>query len=188
MKTLLVSAGALALAMCISPISFDRHSLLKPSVAFAASGSVSTVNVNVTNIPLPVRDVENPARQPVQFGLCTEQGGAVTCFYNTLGSFSDSYTVPHGKRLVIEYIGGHCGIAPETTYYELAVETTVGGNLGHYGIPCMPAAGDSNSPNRTAGQQTRIYADPDTTVRLRLHSDFGDATVFLSGYTITITQ
>jgi len=46
------------------------------------TGTISVGNLG--DSPLPVRDVDNPTRQPVHFGI--------------------QYTVPAGKRLVIEYI------------------------------------------------------------------------------------
>jgi hypothetical protein len=36
MRTHILSAGALAVAISLSPISFDQHSLATPNVAFAA--------------------------------------------------------------------------------------------------------------------------------------------------------
>src|SRR5687767_719987 len=55
--------------------------------------------INTESMPANVRDVDNPARQPVHF--------------------SESYTVPDGKRLVIEYVS--MGIGSQTQCDVIAV-------------------------------------------------------------------
>src|SRR5213083_3739953 len=65
-----------------------------------AAPSPSNVNVvNTTASPVPVRDVDNPARQPFEAqGMGGFADGASTTGDITIA------TVPAGKRLVIEYV------------------------------------------------------------------------------------
>ena len=52
------------------------------------------VPVTVTNTPLAVSSLDNPARQPVE----------LQPLLSSVGKLSTFYTVPAGKRLVIEYV------------------------------------------------------------------------------------
>ena len=92
--------------------------------AFAALVSISaqrssadppTRDVNIANTPLPIRDVDNPARQPIQ----------VETFVNivNVGTNAVLFTVPSGKRLVVEHFSSELGIATGTSVnrYLLAV-------------------------------------------------------------------
>src|SRR5437870_6667310 len=63
------------------------------------SPSPSRQNVNVVNpvsSPVPIRDVENAARQRFQTRLVCNFIGSFQC--------SDQITVPSGKELVIEFV------------------------------------------------------------------------------------
>jgi hypothetical protein len=64
---------------------------------------VNTPNVNVVNTtasPVPVRDVDNPARQPFQAQVV---GGRVADGASTTGDIPIT-TVPAGKLLIIDYV------------------------------------------------------------------------------------
>src|SRR5215471_14695913 len=63
-------------------------------------------NVKIVNTPLPTRDVDNPASQPVQ----VEAGQAIGQFTGQAVLF----TVPAGKRLVVEHFSSEMGIATGT--------------------------------------------------------------------------
>ena len=62
--------------------------------AYTQSGQPNGPNVSVINTPaepVPMRDVDNPARQP---------------FHLQMFGDNNSFTVPAGKRLVIEFVSG----------------------------------------------------------------------------------
>jgi hypothetical protein len=119
--------------------------------AWAAHAATTPVTVeNPTTSPVPTTDVDNPALQPFQTNLLPHS--------STTNQATDTFTVPPGKRLVIEYYssqaqdlsGGAAG---------LTLSTTVGGNLVSYIIYI-----DANTTNQV-NQTTRIYADPGSIVQ-----------------------
>jgi hypothetical protein len=117
--------------------------------------------------PLMVRDLDNPARQPFQVEL--DQ----TTF---------AFSVPAGKRLVIEFVSARANSAPGFSLLSINVVTTVGGvTLQHPFVPVF--VGKNGVDNSyTVSQPTRLYADPGTTVDITL----GSGTVILSGYFVDV--
>ncbi len=119
-----------------------------------------TENVNVVNTSVPTRDVDNPARQPVQVEVA--QG---------IGRFTGQlliYTVPAGKRLVVEHFSSELGIATGTAVdrYLLAITDNppqIGGaSFTHtippaYHAPCALCA--SGTELWVASQPVRMYVD-----------------------------
>ena len=95
------------LCLLLTPILLSCFALL-PIARAAPSPSnvnvVNTPNVNVVNTPaspVPVRDVDNPARQPFQ----AEVVGGFADGASTTGEVTIT-TVPAGKLLVIEGTDG----------------------------------------------------------------------------------
>src|SRR5439155_17389827 len=85
------------LFLLLTPILLSCFALL-PVVR--AAPSPSNVNVvNTTASPVPVRDVDNPSRQPFQ----AEVVGGFADGASTTGDITIA-TVPAGKRLVIEHV------------------------------------------------------------------------------------
>jgi hypothetical protein len=72
---------------------------------------------------------------------------------------TNSFTVPSGKRLVIEYVSAS-GVVPSGSSLIYSVTT---GSVQHW-IPVTQQAADSYQVLFIAGQQTRLYAEPGTTV------------------------
>ncbi len=92
--------------------------------------------VVVTSVPVPTRRSDLPAFQPVQ------RAATIPVPFSGVASPPQAiYTVPQGKRLVIEYVEGRVGW-----------RTTAGGTTVHYD----PGVGE--------GRVVRIYADPGTQV------------------------
>ena len=80
--------------------------------------------------PAPVvstRDVDNPARQPVQ--------ASAFCVAGPSGCQETIYTVPTGKRLVIEYVSfaAESGVAGAVAVW--FIETMLQGGLEHHRFP-----------------------------------------------------
>ena len=98
-----------------------------------------------------VRDIDNPARNAVQFELCNRLNGC------------GNYVVPAGKILVIE----ECSSA-NTLSGAYGVATTVNGNSETHLIPVFPGGG-----GYIGGRTTRIYASPGTTVLPQTFGGFG---------------
>jgi hypothetical protein len=129
----------------------------------AITGSVTvtnTPNVNVQN-EVAVRSTDNPAQQAVQFATSFPLNGSP----NFGGLKDDAYTVPAGKRLVIEYVATEFILngASSTGRGLLSVDVT---NPGSFKTP--HALGTSSEAVPCTGSQSclvisktvRIYAEP----------------------------
>jgi len=115
-----------------------------------------TINIgNPGTNPVPVRDVDNPARQPVQI--------------------NESYTVPDGKRLVIEYIS--FGIEGASECDLLITSLSASGTLLHLYHPTFvgifPGGPGSAGYRYVLSQETRAYVGPNRTVTLSIRSYAG---------------
>ena len=127
--------------------------------------------INTESQPANVRDVDNPARQPIHF--------------------NESYTVPAGKRLVIEYIS--VGIGSQTQCDVIAVTLSSESNVLHLYHPAFVGVffGPTSRPYRyILSQETRAYVGQNRTVSIEFtgHSGCGAGPDFshvgASGYLV----
>ena len=120
----------------------------------------------------PVRDVDNPGRHPFQIGLAS------------FNSFR--FTVPAGKRLVIENVSGNAfsfGV-----FRWVGLLSTAGGAFTSHLIPVTSAGlAGSGANTYTFGQVTTIYADPETDVFCN-GSDDGLGFVAVSGHLVDLPR
>jgi hypothetical protein len=156
-------------------------------------GSVSvtgTPNVKVTNTasnPVPTRDVDNPAQQPFQ------QDSVLSTPDGLLGA-DDTFTVPDGKRLVIEFVSfqGSWPAGQATTRLFIGVCNSGGGTCQtRFFFAAISQGPDfGGAALFTASSPTRLYADPGTevTVSVRRNAATGEglANVALSGYLVNV--
>jgi hypothetical protein len=143
-----------------------------PSVSIANTPTVSAQefgqwNVNISNkptvtldssAPVNVRDVDNPALQPFQRNLVVlippGQNNAV-----------DQYSVPAGKRLVIEFTSTSV-TAPTGMKLWVRLQTFTGGVFSNYNLTSTLLANTAGTDFSVGSQTTRIYADPGSIVTL----------------------
>ena len=112
-----------------------------------------------------VRDVDNPALQPVMFAI---------------GSNPQTFHVPVGKRLVIEYVSWR-GTVNQGFIVAVGLDVFTNGVEGTHYIPGSPVSGEN-----IGGQKVRIEADPNTVVTYQSAGSIGDGTVLVSGYYVNI--
>src|SRR5437899_6396572 len=93
------------LFLLLTPILLSCFALLP--IAQAAPSPTNVNVVNTTASPVPVRDVDNPARQPFQ----AEAVGGFADGASTTGDITIG-AVPAGKRLVIEYVSAFGRMLP----------------------------------------------------------------------------
>jgi hypothetical protein len=150
-----------------------QHASAGGSQSQAASTGV--IVTNTFNKPVPERDFDNPARQPFQYTLSPSSGSS--------SSASDTYQVPAGKRLVIEYYSAQLTQYPSGGYAYMYLTTTVNGQLAYYKV--IPPQATTVPTN----QMTRIYADPGSTVAALVTQSSGTScggTLILSGYFVNV--
>jgi hypothetical protein len=138
-----------------------------------------TPNVNVVNTPLQVEVANGDGfeREPFQFtSNLTNQSGNI--------SYA-SYRVPSDKRLVIETVSMTAAIPIGHEIWAYTIETRLTHELevNHY-IPVFRQAKTTSISYYSACQDVRLYADPGTTVFLRIHLT-GSAYSFLFAPTIS---
>ena len=119
------------------------------SAAEPAWAGASVTVVNPTSSPVPTADVNEPALQPFQATLFPHSGSS--------NEAADKFTVPAGKRLVIEY----CSSQPQDlsgVAAGMVLTTTAGGAFAQHIVYINAVT--TNQVNQT----TRIYADPGSDV------------------------
>jgi len=143
--------------------------------AFAALASISaqtsnaappTQDVNIANTPLPTRDVDNPARQPIQ----------VFASQSIVSSVASAvvFTVPPGKRLVVEHFSSEVGVPTGTVVNAYGLAVTDPAQPGFASFEhFVPPAFHSPCANCVAGsdlwvtsQPIRLYVDAGKTLRI----------------------
>lgn len=148
---------------------------------------VNTPNVNVVNTPtvnvgntmanpLPVHIVDNPARQPFTETLVTPN--------------KPSFTVPAGKRLVIEFVSGDGFITSGQKFLNTSLQCTVATSIGvadvlHAFTPTL--MGTQNTGTGlfdifSISQQTRLYVEPGGKVSIFMNNTAGVAGL---GFTVS---
>ena len=151
-----------------------------------AAGSAVSVN-NATSSPVPVRDM-NDGIQPVQAtGSCSSPAFTIGCGPLTI------YTVPPGKRLVIEYASMNACLLPGQTI-ELQIETELCSQFVTHNLPSVstvtPGAGviacnaPSASTQVSSGEVVHLYADPGTPV---LATGLRDSNTGLTSFSFSIS-
>lgn len=127
--------------------------LMASRPAHTAGGPVP---VTVTNSPLyaVTQASDDPARQPV----------SVT--QRLFGAPIILYTVPAGKRLVVEYISTTASQSLDANGYNFVVSASQGGQIQDVSFNELPDA----APYSAASQNVRLYADAGTDVNVSVYS------------------
>ncbi len=160
--------GSLALLAALAAVGLFASS--RP--AHTAGGPIP---VNVANT-VQTQNVDNPDQQPFQVTLIPYSG--------TLSSSTDSFTVPAGKRAVIDYYSAQLRGVPTGDTGAATLITTVNKVTAYYPLIVL------QSTPVPANQVPRIYADPGSTVTV-LAQQFGPsnssgAAVVLSGHYVDV--
>ena len=137
--------------------------------------------------PLMVRDLDNPARQPLQFETGCTSITTAGCNLDLPASL-----IPAGKRLVIEYVSMLAGTDDVGQVVFLEVSTSAGGSrVFHNFPPSPPTVGHYsfavNGALTSIGQQVRLYADSGSVVNLNALASVPVQVLFtVSGYLVDI--
>jgi len=101
-----------------------------------------------------------------------------------------TFTVPVGKRLVIEHLSGLARMQEQQRPAEVALTTTVNSVFAPHPLLLIEqSSGGTTGHTFVANHAVQIYGDPGTTVRFNFlrNTSTGDALFFatLSGYLVT---
>ena len=186
-KQSLITAAGLSLVISLL-------ALVTPTRTQGQGGNQQPLSVSVVNTdsrPVPVREVGDPARQAVQ----VQSACVIASFQPFLGCTpADHYTVPAGKRLVIEYASLKAFLPPGQAAV-MGIETILNNEPVKHSLPQTPAVvttnpllGDGSLNVVTTGQQMRIYGDGSVTVKAERTGDTGSATFIftISGYLVDV--
>jgi hypothetical protein len=137
----------------------------------------------------PIHDIDNAARQPVVFQATVDFNAGSN---DSGAGRAVAFTVPAGKRLVIETISGQIFV-PTGQQVTITVGAQVGGSEAFYFLPFdSKLANDPPNNDTYIGTfSVRIYADAGNSVFLDVHrsSSQGDAQfgiVTFSGYLVNL--
>lgn len=151
-------------------------SLISSRPAHTAGGPIA---VTVANTPLATTATDNPAQQPMtvtQPLFNATPGG---------GAFGDFYTVPTGKRLVVDYVSSGAGAPNDTNHYSFLVTTRRNGAPQYANINELP----DGSPYSAVSQKVQLFADAGTIVDVEVYSSGAQATsvfVTLTGHLVDV--
>ena len=123
---------------------------LAPGTSVAINNTPNVIVANTADAPALSRDVDNPARQPFQQTL----------------NFQSSISIPVRKRLVIEFFSARVAFPEACRLSDVILQTvTEGQNAFHFFVP-LPIDPTLLARTKVVSQETRIYADPGTEVKL----------------------
>jgi hypothetical protein len=158
-----------------------------PSVNVANTPNVNvanTPNVNVTNTVTTI-DAANPASQPFQRAEVVSWNNP-----NLIGGDA-TFTVPAGKRLVIEVVSYSLflptGTRPTLNFIDVSTANSNQSPVSYY-VPVSLQGNNGTEDVFTGNSLTRLYADPGSTVdvAVRSNSTSGLASVSVSGYLVNV--
>jgi hypothetical protein len=172
--TLRMTAGQVS-AVALAVIAL----LLVPQGAQAAVSVVNSVITDPVNTARQARvDANGNLQVTTRFQPVQAQGFAQ--YVNTFNTTLDFYTVPAGKRLVIQYVEGTVNYPADFPRPPLLeIRTTTGGGERGWRVETQnPAGAAPGFVNLNGTKQVNLYADPGTKVRVFVGSSFvsGDVT------------
>lgn len=160
-------------AFCVATILL----MILPTFTLAASQRVKVVNGE--NRPIPVYNVAD--KQPFQWSVMNVD------FDPTQLGASVSFTVPAGKRLVIEYVSGNVFVDIGDAVV-FSVSTTVNDVLAHHQLILTPVGSSGGfAKGYTASQSLLLNADSETEVTVYAGNTLGGRATMhtaISGYIV----
>jgi len=141
-----------------------------PTVTLSGNSQVILTN-GLGTAPLLVRDADHPARR---------------IFQHSGPAGNDSFTVPDGKVLVIEWVSFDTpntnNLGGAQVLYQ--IRNVAGGQSGLFSYKSDAPSSAASSLDFVANQQVRIYCDPGSTVSVTSRVPFSNNNA-VGGYTIS---
>ena len=154
-------------------VSFALAGVITASLATGTAQSAVASLVQIVNTPanpVPTQDTDDRARQPI-----TIDTSIASVLPNALDAFTGGiYTVPAGKRLVIEYISATGTVYDPEHVFSVSLEVEGGGTS--ISIPISEFGGLAGDPSRhsmIASQLVVMYANPGDILDVGVFTDAG---------------
>jgi hypothetical protein len=140
-----------------------------------------TVPANAQSVPVKVVN----AKDAVQLFFVVDEADG------ELSKQSTTFTVPAGKRFVVEHISALARMPENQRPAEVGFNTTVNGKTaGNILLLVEQSSGGATAHTFVANHMVQIYADPGTTIQVSFLRNFssGGATLFvtMNGYLVPI--
>lgn len=157
-----------------------RNCLLGVAAILAASGMT---NALAQSKPALVRDVDNAALQPVQLVAAYNGAGYETAWATNLDG--SDFTVPAGKRLVVEYVSAQLNIASGKRGVYASLSSGVNDLVR---VPLLFGEEDPTTAVYSGGAMVRAYFNAGSSVKARCAHDAatGYCDVSIVGYLVTL--
>jgi hypothetical protein len=138
--------------------------------------------INPTSNPVPVRDVDNAARQPFQ--------SHIQCSLNGTSACEGTMTAPIGKELVIEFVSIDLFADSGVLAYPPRLAVSQGGSQELYFFPLPQQIDDGSEAVFVGVHQTRLYVAPSGEVQLHCalsrSVSLGACNATISGYLVEV--
>jgi len=138
--------------------------------------------INPRSSPVPVRDVDNAARQPFQ--------SHIQCSLNGTSACEGTVTAPIGKELVIEFVSIDLFADSGVLAYPPRLAVPQGGSQELYFFPLPQQIDDGSEVVFVGVHQTRLYVAPSGEVQLHCalsrSVSLGACSVTISGYLVDV--
>jgi hypothetical protein len=174
-------AMTVLLTSTLTAVAYSQGNGQPSGQAGAQSGATNVVVTNTPAQPVPMRDMDNPAKQPFHF----------TAPLTTNIAFANvNVPVPAGKRLVIEQISAAVHLlGSQGSFPSASVRATTGGVEAYAWVPMTYVGIGDNGFDYFAMHQVRLYADGGTNAVLTLFKsrDINNLYTGTVGGTISIT-
>lgn len=138
--------------------------------------------INPASSPIPVLDVENPARQPFQSHIQCSLNGSNVC--------EGTMIAPSGKELVIEFVAIDLFADSGVMAYPPRLTLPQGGSQELYFFPLPRQIDDGSEVVFVGVHQTRLYVAPSGEIQLHCavsqSVSLGACDATISGYLIDV--
>lgn len=162
---LLVPAGARAANAFLNVIITDPANSTRQAHVDASGNLKVAGSVDVGNTPLSVTSTDDPGRQAFSF----QDNHGMT---NGSEGTSIQFTVPTGKRLVIQFVSALASLQSGQRLARADIQTESNGQFALYDLlPAFVGTFTSGGDNVVAAQDVTLYADGETDVILLVQRD-----------------
>lgn len=170
-KRFLMVAGAMLLSGLLVAMLAPRAAHAVVSTLVTVVNSVAVVNPTTSGGAIQgvvTEETDGASRQPVAFHCGGQSLSGVSGFVPCV---PQSYTVPTGKRLVMEFLDSFCFVPSSSNIDLISLNVTTGGVSIFRNFAAIRQALPDTTARFDLAQPLRLYADPGTDVTPAFQTD-----------------